>query len=335
MSTKKSDQKLDVILDDLKRLAVEKQTDVIEVKSPPEIDTVQTPELKDWEREIMSGFEAGVPDQLKASQKVVLPWLLQSSWLPLKGSPKEHVRSFGRLSIVSRGAMLPNRKNIGLPSGLIARRVLLALTTMAARHRARTIEVPSISWLLNWTRLSPTGHQHKRIQRNLYQMNLMDTNIFMKGEGGGFSIHSGKVFDSISVEVVDDGQQSFSFIPREVSFTERFFERVIHNQGVAYDADMVLTAPTPFIHDVLLWLLHRGRDERNRNDGLWLTYESLLPQFGRPSEMDSPAQFRKFKARMKKALLYINQHYGLRVVLEKKRIHIPHRPKSLTIASGW
>jgi hypothetical protein len=231
--------------------------------------------------------------------------------------------------------MLPNRKNIGLPSGLIARRVLLALTTKAAQHKSRTIEVPSISWLLDWTRLTPTGRQHKQIQRNLYQMNLMDTNIFMKGEDGGFSIHSGKVFDSISVEVIDDGQQSFSFIPREVSFTDRFFERVISDKGVAYDADMVLTAPTPFIHDVLLWLLHRGRDERNRNGGLWLTYDSLLPQFGRPSELASPDQFRKFKSRMKKALHYINQHYGLKVVIEKKRIHIPHRPKSITIASGW
>lgn len=259
---------------------------------------------------------------------VVLPWLLQSAWLPSKGAPESHIRSFRNLSIVSQGALLPSGQNIGLPSGLIARRILLALTTIATQRQSKVIEVPSISWLLDWTRLKASGRQHKQIQRNLYRMALMATNIFIapRGEDKKYEVHSGNVFDSLSIELGGTDQQTFSFIPKEVSFTDRFYEKVIENQGVAYDADMILEAPSPFIHDLMLWLVHRQTSPELLNRELFLTYEALLPQFGRREE-----NIRKFRMRMKKALGYIEATHSRGLTITTAGVKIPHKPKSLRV----
>tara|TARA_Y100001937_G_C7132232_1_gene338179 strand:- start:3576 stop:4553 length:978 start_codon:yes stop_codon:yes gene_type:complete len=314
------------MLQDLKKRVNDSQSDEIELQP------VEQP-VKEELRPPYPYFDdfslvAEEQKKRKTRDKVVLPWLLQSSWLPSQGAPDTHVRSFGNLSIVSQGAMLPTGQNIGLPSGLIARRILLALTTIARRKKSKTIEVPSISWLLNWTQLKNSGRQHKQIQRNLFRMALMSTNIFIapRDKDEPYEVHSGRVFDSLSVQVVDTEQETFSFIPKHVSFTDRFYERVIEKHPVAYDAETIFSAPSPFVHDIMLWLVHRQTDEklRHRKDGLFLTYENLLPQFGRKDE-----NIRKFRARMRKALNYIKANYETGVELGRGGVIIPFRPRHL------
>lgn len=298
-----------------------------------EIELAPEPEPVQKEQRTSSFYDFGSdwfvdepPVKAEYRERVILPWLLQASWLPAQGSPDTHIRSFGNLSIVSQGAVLPSGQNIGLPSGLIARRILLALTTIARRENSKTIEVPSISWLLNWTKLEHSGRQHKQIQKNLFRMALMSTNIFIAPRGKDeVEVHSGRVFDKLSIQVEDTEQETFSFIPKQVSFTQEFYDRVIDKNPVPYDAETILSASSPFIHDIILWLVHRQTDEKLRGkDHLFLSYENLLPQFGRRGE-----ELRKFKPRFRAAVREIQARYKTGVDLDKRGLIIPYRQKEI------
>jgi hypothetical protein len=258
----------------------------------PEID------LPDWWND---GLDANGSDAeviylpVKKPAFIYLPLLLQNAWLPNSGTPEKYIRSFRGLSFVSTTGVYPNGEPIGLPSGLQARRLLIALISQSVIKQSRKIDVSSIRALMRWTNMRHTARQQKRLQKTLLQLATVNVSIWFAARGSKKAqIYNGNMFDSLFVDLIPEEQTRFSFIPEEITFSEGFYNAVVQRRSMPFIADQVMRARSPLVHDVLLWCLHR---QAVITKPLFLGYGLLYHQFKTPGQ-----SLAKFTYEFKKAI---------------------------------
>ena len=246
-----------------------------------------------------------------------MPLLLQPSWIPSKGSPDHYIRKFRNLSIISQAALTPAGLSVGLPSGLMARRILLALVTESTRAQSKEIAIPSIRELLTGMMgMKFSGQNHRATQRNLFQMATMNTSIWFTPNEQMAEIFNGNIFESLQVEIEHSKQTSFSFLPQKVVFSESFYKNVIVKRSMPFQLETIMQARSPIEHDLLMWLLHRqSADDLPKGKKRFIGYGLLYHQFGRPSQ-----DMKKFKAWFRKAIRNVISKYDRKIDVEKNGI---------------
>jgi len=254
---------------------------------------------------------------------VYLPVALQSAWLPRQGSPDHHVRKFKNSTVVAQQGMTPSGLGVGLPSGLMSRRVLLSLVSQAVMQNSRRIEIPSIKELLEWSGLGLAGQSHRSCQKNLFQMALMNVNLWYQPTPNRATVYKGNIFDELSVEIERDNQEVFSFIPSHVEFSQDFFDGVINGHSVPYLKNVIHSCKTAYQTDLMLWLHHRQSYEY-LDKPYFLNYFLMREQFG-----SNPNQcIRKFKHRFKKELRVLIKEHGHKIDIQRDGIVLhPMKPK--------
>ena len=257
-----------------------------------------------------------------------LPLSVQSSWLPAKGFTTFHRRKFGNSQVVCESRRLPNGMDVGLPTGIQARRILMATITRSVQKKSRHIHVPSLVELMEWAGLKFSGKRHRAAQRTLLRLCMMDVAIWF-GADKSYELHDGKIYDSLCMDIEPNTQGSFDFIPKEVVFTEKFYNQVIENRSMPFDRELIFQATSPIEHDLLVWLITRQADwrlqESNRGP-VKLSYEILYPQFAR--EWQDMTQFRYW---FKKALRSVVTKFNRNVEINKDHVLIRHQPSSVPL----
>ena len=255
--------------------------------------------------------------ELPAPRKelVFMPLALQSSWMPRKGNPDVYIRKFRSSTIITSQGYTPSGCPVKLPSGLMSRRILLSLITMATQNQSPCVEVPSIKALLNWSGLVITGRSHKSCQRNLFQMAMMNLDLWFQPGERKATIYKGNIFNKIEVTIEQDNQQQFSFIPNEVIFDDSFYQSVIKNKAVPYNRDEVMRASSAYEHDLIMWLYQRQSQDYLQKP-VHLNYSLMQEQFG-TSKTEKPAMFRH---RFKKELRNVIKKHGRKIDINKDGI---------------
>ena len=290
----------------------------------PKVYDDQPPWIDEWEDQekelqiVHDESQSVEPLFPKQPELVFLPMLLQHAWMAPKGSPEKYVRSFRGLSFVSTTDVYPSGKPIGLPSGLQARRLLLALVSRSLTENSRSIDVSSICELMRWTGMTITSYQHRKIQKTLFQLAMANISIWFSPTGDKAQIFKGVMFDSLNVDVVESSQERFSFIPNEVVFSENFYKSVIEGKAMPFIASDVHKATSPIQHDILLWLLHR---QGEINKPLFLGYGLMFHQFGQPNQT-----YAKFKYVFKKAMRQIQSKWDRKLEVKKDGIILHPMP---------
>ena len=294
-----------------------------DVVLPPVYDA-EPPWMKEWDKQdqetplVHDESESVETLFPKNPELVFLPMLLQHAWMSPKGSPEKYVRSFRGLSFVSTTDVYPSGRPIGLPSGLQARRLLLALVSRSLTQNSRSIDVRSICELMRWTGMTITSYQHRKIQKTLFQLAMANISIWFSPTGKKAQIFKGVMFDSLNVDVVESPQEKFSFIPNEVVFSENFYNSVIEGKAMPFIASDVHKARSPLQHDILLWLLHRQGELTKE---LFLGYGLMYQQFGQPNQT-----FAKFKYVFKKAMRQIQSKWERKLEVKKDGIILHPMP---------
>lgn len=321
------------ILEDLKKSAgeLETKTVVFDFDDQGTVKTVvqdQRQRLDDYNTKIQDTWmreEQALALAPSNTSKVVslnedkrmwfLPLLLTESWLPLKGSPIKYQRINRGVRISSVCHYHANDQPIGLPSGLLARRILLALVTRAVIEKNRVIDVTSVSELLRETGLTKSGRQIRRIQQTLFQLFMCDVKIWGEKE-----IHSGQMFDFLGLDVEETRQEKFSFIPKQVVFQEAFYRDVIDGHSAPFLAGDLLKAKGALEHDVLIWLLNR-QTKVSKRSAQFIGYGLLFNQFGQPGQ-----SFKHFKSDFKKLMRVIQERHQRQFEITKSGILLSFMP---------
>ena len=140
-------------------LALQKQVRAANLAVKPAEVTVLEPSFPKTEAEVLA-------KESEFFEKLFLPSLLSAAWLPRQGSRvMKHERAYGNLSIIVSTGYRKGLKPIYLPTGIIPRRILSALTTKAVVTQSRFVDVSSISALLKDMNLAINGPQIKRVQK--------------------------------------------------------------------------------------------------------------------------------------------------------------------------
>jgi hypothetical protein len=159
-------------------------------------------------------------------------------------------------------------------------------------------------------------------------MAMMNTDFwFHPPETNKAQIYKGRIFNELQVEIEQDSQLQFDFIPREVKFAPEFFEAVIKNKSMPYQSEIVLKASSPIEHDLILWLLHR-QAQKDMNGPKHINYDLLYHQFGRAGQ-----DKRKFRAWFKRSVRAVVKKFERDVEVEKTGLvlhpmkhHVPMKP---------
>ena len=340
---------LEVILSDLKRLASEKDGDLINIKpqtlkssnKPPTEKILPIPDIPEWAVEIEKDLDTGeliqspqnvLPVFPKRPALVYMPLLLQPSWIPPKGSPDHYIRKFRNTSIISQAALTPAGLSVGLPSGLMARRILLALVSEAVWTKSKEIAVPSIRELLTVMGMKFSGQSHRSTQRNLFQMATMNTSIWFSPTDEMTEIFNGNIFESLQVQVEHSKQTVFSFLPQKVVFSDSFYKNVIEKRSMPFQLETIMKARSPIEHDLLMWLLHRqSADDLPVGKKRFIGYGLLYHQFGRPSQ-----DMKKFKAWFRRALRNVISKFDRKIDIQKNGIVLHGMKYHVKMKSrGW
>jgi|TARA_R110001592_G_C13179703_1_gene750722 hypothetical protein len=248
--------------------------------------------------------------------RLFLPSLLSASWLPRQGSKVEkHERAYGSLSIIVSCGHRRGLEPLYLPTGLIPRRVLVALTTKAVQTQSRFVDCSSISELLSEMNLSINGVQIKRIQKQLIQLSRSRIEIVFKWRdyrtGKDQEVfYDGSIFKKLSVNVEPSKQGRM--IPNVIEFDETFFNKVLKNHSVPYSKELY-NCSSSLSHDVFLWLQRRDYDLGGER--LALSYEQMASQFA-----SGKTQAGRFRQRFKEAVKEVSGLLNLDVSLERKQI---------------
>jgi len=266
-----------------------------------------------------------LPDPKK--ELIFLPLSVQSSWMARRGSPETYIRKFKSSTIITSQGYTPSGRPIGLPSGLMSRRILISLITQATMNQSPVVEVPSIKQLLGWSGLQMTGRSHKSCQRNLFQMAMMNLDLWFQPNDRKATIYKGHIFDKIEVTIEQDKQQQFSFIPNEVVFDESFYQTIIKNKAVPYIRDAVMKASSPYEHDLIMWLFQRQSSDYLTKP-VFLNYFLMQEQFGtNPNE--NPALFRhRFKKEIRNVIKKHNREITVGkngITLHPMKAMVPYR----------
>ena len=245
-----------------------------------------------------------------------LPLLLTESWLPLRGQHTNFSRKNRGVRISSSTDYYDNGVPIYIPSGFLARRILIALVSRAVQTKNRTIDVGSVSELLRESGLGKSGRQSKRIQTTLFQLFMTNVKIWTDK-----SIHNGQMFDQLDLDVAKTDQEKFSFIPDRVVFKEKFYKNVIEGRSYPFLTDDILKASGALEHDILLWLLNRQTRVASVT-GEFVGYGCLFHQFGQPNQ-----SFHHFKHDFKKIMRVIRDKHDRKFELHKKGVILSWMPE--------
>ena len=262
----------------------------------------------------------------KNPSMMFLPLLLTESYMPLRGNHISYQRFNRGIKITSSSDFYngdPNRP-IFIPSGLLARRILLALVSRSVIEKSRSIEVGSITELLKDSGLTKTGAQSKRIQKTLFQMFMTSVKIWdyrhvddgMKPK----SIHNGIMFDDLHLDVLKTNQEKFSFIPERVVFREKFYNEVIDGAACPFLTEDILKATGALEHDVLLWLLNR-QTKISRRSAQFIGYGLLYQQFGQPNQ-----SFKHFKSQFKKLMKLVREKHSRKIEVHANGLLLSFMP---------
>ena len=297
------------------------------------VEPPQTPNHPEWwdpeldEQNDGSGWGQVLPLHSKSPELVFLPMLLQHSWIPTRGNPESYIRSFRGLSFISQSSLYPNGNPIGLPSGLQARRLLLALVSQSVIQDSRHIDVSSMRDLLRLTRMKNNGPANKKLQKTLFKLATTNVSIWFSPTKTKAQIFKGVMFDHLSIDLYPE-QEKFAFIPEQVSFSKDFYESVIQGKAMPFIADQVMKARSPLIHDILLWLLHR---QAVISKPLFLGYGLMFHQFGQANQ-----KFPKFKFEFRKAIRNIVKNFDREIEIKDKGIVLHRMPFQVPSKKmGW
>jgi hypothetical protein len=243
---------------------------------------------------------------------VFLPRLMEAAWMPRRDTGRtEFTREYGNISITLYGT-----SKVGIPSGHIPRKILMALITKARRDRAPLIDVSSIPKLLEEVGLSVTSKQVQRVHNQLYRLSKCSISI----DGGkGALEYNGRIFRSLRVMT----QQQLSLFASEeektignfVEFDKDFFESIISNDIFGYRMELLERAGSALEHDIMLWIMKRATTIIDREG---ISFRALREQFA-----NNPRQkMADFKKQFLPALEKVSGITGVKVEIEKKNVII-------------
>ena len=244
-----------------------------------------------------------------------LPLLLTESWLPLRGTHEKYQRINRGIRISSSCDSYANGAPIGIPSGLLARRILLTLVSKSVIDKTPVIDVGSVSELLRDSGLVKSGKQVRRIQKTLFQLFMVNVKIW-----GTTSIHNGQMFEEMGLDVEETKQEKFSFIPKRVVFRDKFYKDVIEGKSYPFLTEDILKANGALEHDILLWLLNR-QVKISKKSAEFLGYGLLFHQFGQPNQ-----SFKHFKSDFKKVVRVIREKYERKLEVHKNGLLLYNMP---------
>jgi len=249
-----------------------------------------------------------------------LPLLLTESWLPLRGEHTHFQRINRGVRISSSTDYYENGDPIGIPSGLLARRILLALVSRSVIERSPSIDVRSVSELLRESGLSKSNRQSKRIQKTLFQLFMVNVKIW-----GTETIHSGQMFECLDLDIEETKQERFSFIPDRVVFRDKFYKDVIEGRSYPFLTEDILKASGALEHDVLLWLLNR-QTTISKKSAKFIGYGLLYNQFGQPNQT-----FRHFKSDFRKLVRVIREKYERKIEVHTNGLLLHQMPSRVPV----
>jgi hypothetical protein len=296
--------------------------------------------LSDYDKRILQAWKKQEQDRVhspaeperviqlppKKPSMMFLPLLLAESWMPLRGNHISYQRFNRGIKITSASDYYDgdHRKPIHIPSGLLARRILLALVSRSVVEKSRFIEVGSVTELLKDSGLTKTGAQSRRIQKTLFQMFMTSVKIwdYRQVDDGEQpkSIHNGSMFDDLFLDPVKTNQEKFSFIPEKVVFKESFYNDVIDGGACPFLTDDILKASGALEHDVLLWLFNR-QTQVSKKHSKFIGYGVLYHQFGQPNQ-----QFKHFKSEFKKLMRMVREKHERKVEVHSNGLILSFMP---------
>tara|TARA_Y100000592_G_scaffold72714_1_gene113098 strand:- start:102 stop:1148 length:1047 start_codon:yes stop_codon:yes gene_type:complete len=328
------------ILENLKKQAgeLEEKSVVFETDETEKIKTIvqHTPleRLDDYEKRLEAIWKeqeeqskhqppqeervVGFPERNKSM--FFLPLLLTESWLPLRGNHNQFQRINRGVRISSATDYYSNGKPIGIPSGLLARRILLTLVSRAVIEKSAVVDVGSVSELLRESGLSKSTRQVRRIQKTLFQLFMVNVKIW-----GKETIHSGQMFECLDLDVEETKQEKFSFIPEKVVFRDKFYKDVIEGRSYPFLTEDILKASGALEHDVLLWLLNR-QTSISKKSAAFIGYGLLYNQFGQPNQ-----SFKHFKSDFRKLVRVIREKYERKVEVHKNGLLLYQMPSRVPV----
>lgn len=241
-----------------------------------------------------------------------VPELLGSAWIPRRNTGQQvFKRKFGALTFITQSGVHEDLSPVGLPTGVIPRKILTRLCSLAVIKNNPQVSVRSVAQLLSDTNLTYNGQMVKRIRNQLLKLALCRVDI--QFESGNKKIrHFGRIFDTLELEIQDN---QLTLLPNQICFDKDFFDRILKEEKFGYFADELMEAKTSMQHDIYLWLIRRtGR--LVIEDGYFLSYEQLHPQFS-----NSPTQqIGDFRKRFREALREVVRISGLPVQIQKDGI---------------
>ena len=260
----------------------------------------------------------------KTPSMMFLPLLLTESYMPLRGNHIFYERFNRGIKISSATHYYAKDKPVFIPSGLLARRILIALVSKAVQEKSREINVKSVSELLRDSGLGKSGKQSKRIQKTLFQMFMTQVKMWdyrnVKPGDAPKKIHNGVIFEELDIDVQKSNQEKFSFIPDRVAFDERFYRDVIDGKSLPFLTEDILKASGALEHDVLLWLLNR-QTRVSKRSAEFIGYGLLYHQFGQPNQ-----SFKNFKSEFKSLMRKIREKHQRKFEVHKDGLLLSFMP---------
>lgn len=300
----------------------------VEIKTSEDISAVDSNILEQWMMQEQENAEVIplIPPKLNL---IFLPLLLSEAIFPSKKTTGLYMRKYGSMTIQIRSGSFPNGEDIGLPYGLMARRLMIALITRSVKDQSRVIRCGSIHKLMNEAGLGISGQSYRAMQRMLLQLATMHINVWFVPEGSTKGVlYQGQMFDTVAVDVEETAQINFKFVPDTIVLSEDFYNEVVKDKAVPFLAETIKKATSPLEHDILIWLLHRTPRLDGRTEISW---SGVYNQFATPGMCH-----RQFKVRVKKALGKIKRDVGIEVTHSKKGICISHTKAQVPLkGDGW
>jgi len=249
-----------------------------------------------------------------------VPELLSSAWIPRKSVNESHYkRHYGGLLFVSQTGLHDDGSEVGLPSGLIPRKILARLATISVINRSPVVDVRSVAYLLEQTNLTYNGQMVKRIREQILKLAYLNVSIRFTPhkQPDKRRVFFGRMFDELELAIEDN---QLTLFPNKIRFSESFFESMLKDESFAYFAEEVQEMKSSLQHDIYLWLVRRtGRLVAP----VQISWEMLHPQFAN-SESHS---MRDFRRRFREALKAVVEISGQRVDSDRKGITIHPQSK--------
>jgi hypothetical protein len=259
-------------------------------------------------------LDGGNPQRIPMESKhCFVPELLSSAWIPRRASRQSHYkRHFGGMLFVSQTGLHDDGTEVGLPSGLIPRKILARLATISVINRTPVVDVRSVAYLLEQTNLTYNGQMVKRIREQLLRIAYLNVSIRFTPykEPEKKRVFFGRMFDELELAIEDN---QLTLFPNKIRFSQSFFESMLRDESFAYFAEEVQEMKTSLQHDIYLWIVRRtGRMLASQK----IAWERLHSQFAN-SQSHS---MRDFRRRFKEALSVVVEASGLQVDVDRQGI---------------